>query len=231
MEDTSPEVQSSTVEPRPPRRVSRQREAGAITRLETRRRVLAAATQEFAERGFAQATVARIAARADVAVQTVYHAWGSKHAILRAMLENAITDTDTGFEPTQDLSTPLVGEIAAADTIDPHRYLGHLAHRFRGLAERAAVGWQTYRDAAAIDTDIATDWQVLQETRREAFDIAIARLPPGCLRPGLTRRQAADTAWVIASPEAYELLVRRAGLNSDEFEHWVRTTLIAALLR
>jgi hypothetical protein len=50
------------------------------------------------------------------------------------------------------------------------------------------------------------------------------------LRPGLTPCQAADTAWVIASPESYELLVRRAGLTTADLERWDRTTLTAALL-
>ena len=55
-------------EPPRARRVSRQREAGEATRRETRRRLLAAAKAEFAERGYAAATVIRIAERADVSV-------------------------------------------------------------------------------------------------------------------------------------------------------------------
>src|SRR5260370_1298625 len=43
------------------RRVSRQREAGEATRRESRRRLLVAARAEFAERGYAAATVVRIA--------------------------------------------------------------------------------------------------------------------------------------------------------------------------
>ncbi|WP_158293931.1 helix-turn-helix domain-containing protein [Kribbella sp. VKM Ac-2568] len=56
-------------------------------RRETRRRALAAATEEFAERGYAGATGARIAERADVAVQTLYSAWAGKRAMLRAVME------------------------------------------------------------------------------------------------------------------------------------------------
>lgn len=214
----------------PARRVSRQREAGAVTRRETQRRVLAAATEEFAERGYAGATMARIADRADVAVQTVYHAWGSKQAMLRAMLERAITDSDAGFEPGRDLREPLADGLDSGDAADPERYLAHIAHRFVVLASRAAIAWQTYRDAAGVDPAVAAEWQQLQEIRRSAFDALIGRLPASSLRPGLTPRQAADTAWVLASPESYELLVRRADLTTAELERWVRTTLTAALL-
>src|SRR5215472_16808665 len=76
------------------RRVSRQREAGEVTRRETRRRLLAAARAEFAERGYAAATVARIAERAGVSVQTLYNDWGNKRNLLRAVMESAVTGDD-----------------------------------------------------------------------------------------------------------------------------------------
>jgi len=74
-----------------PRRVSRQKEAGEATRRETRRRLLAAAKAEFAERGYAAATVIRIAERADVSVQTLYSNWGNKRNLLRAVMESSVT--------------------------------------------------------------------------------------------------------------------------------------------
>ena len=156
-----------TVQPNraPPRRTPNDREPFAITRRETQRRVLAAATEEFAERGYAGATIARIADRADVAVQTVYHAWGSKQAMLRAMLERAVTGSDAGFEPGRDLREPLAGDLDPGDAADPERYLAHVAHRFVVLASRAATAWQTYRDAAGVDPAIAAEWQQLQEIR------------------------------------------------------------------
>ena len=78
-------------EPPKARRVSRQREAGEATRRETRRRLLAAAKAEFAERGYAAATVIRIAERADMSVQTLYSNWGNKRNLLRAVMESSVT--------------------------------------------------------------------------------------------------------------------------------------------
>jgi len=88
--------------PQPPRarRVSRQKEAGEATRRETRRRLLAAAKAEFAERGYAAATVIRIAERADVSVQTLYSNWGNKRNLLRAVMESSVTgDEDPPLVP------------------------------------------------------------------------------------------------------------------------------------
>src|ERR1700712_5430438 len=85
-----------------PRRPTRQRAAGEVIRQETRRRVLAAASAEFAERGFTGATVARIAGRADVAVPTLYSAWGSKRELLRAVMATAVTKQEDGFDAEVD---------------------------------------------------------------------------------------------------------------------------------
>ena len=65
--------------------------------------------------------------------------------------------------------------------------------------------------------------------------MAAAILPPvkspaaGAVRAGLTHAAAADTAWVIASPETHHQLVRQAGYSYDQLEDWVRDTLAAAL--
>ena len=215
----------------PARRVSRQREAGEATRKETRRQVLVAARQEFAERGYSAATVSRIAERANVAVQTLYSAWGSKRALLRGVMETSITgDDDAVFGETHP-TVPMLRAVPDEVRGDGAAYLRHVAHEFRVLAERATIGWQTYRDAAAVDPEAAEDWQQLMAMRREGFRMIVAQIPPKQLRPGLTPAAAGDTAWVIASPDTRDQLVRRAGYTYDELEAWVRTTLTAALLR
>jgi AcrR family transcriptional regulator len=227
---TDPQKTEMTREPPKARRISRQREAGEATRRETRRRLLAAAKAEFAERGYAAATVIRIAERADVSVQTLYSNWGNKRNLLRAVMESSVTgDEDLPLVPGQPPGI-ITAALEPEDIADPRRLLAHLSHQFRLLAERAAVGWQTYRDGAAVDPDIAADWQQLSDLRRGAFRALFARVPAGALRPGLGNAAAADTAWAIASPDMHDLLVRQGGYDYDRLEEWVRTTLIAALL-
>jgi AcrR family transcriptional regulator len=214
-----------------PRRVSRQREAGEVTRRETRRRLLVAARAEFAERGYAASTVIRIADRADVSVQTLYSNWGSKRNLLRAVMESAVTgDDDVPLQPGQPPAI-LTTTLDPDDAKDPRRLLAHLSHEYRLMAERAAVIWQAYRDGAATDPDIAADWRQLSEIRRQAFRAMYAKMPAQALRRGLTNAAAADTAWVIASPETHDQLVRQAGYSYDQLEDWLRVTLTAALLR
>jgi len=212
-----------------PRNTTRQREAGAASRLETRRRLLDAAAQEFELGGYHRATVTRIAERAGVTVQTLYLAWGSKRSLLRGYLERALAGERDA--PYADVLPGLIEEGLRDSEGDAAAMLGQIVHLYRASAERAALGWKLYRDAAASDPQIAEDWQALQQLRRQTFGGLLARLPPASLRPGLTVEQAAETAWVIASPETYELVVRTAGRTLDEYETWVSSTLVAALLQ
>ncbi len=210
------------------RNTTRSREAGAASRAETRRRLLRAAGEEFAERGYHAATVNRIARRAGVTVQTLYLAWGSKRALLRAHMEASLAgDVDTSYP---DELPQMISHALEPAGDDAEATLRHLARLYRDLAERAALGWRLYRDAAASDTEIAADWHALQHLRRHTFAQITERIPANSLRAGLTHAEAADTAWAIASPETYELLVGTAEYTLDRYEQWVASTLIAALL-
>lgn len=214
-----------------PRRVSRQREAGEVTRRETRRKLLIAAAEVFAEEGYVAATVSKIADRADVSVQSLYHAWGNKRGLLRGVMEAALFgDLEEPPELTE-LAPMFLSAISDVDLDDPEALIAAWSHQYRLLAERASSAWRTHRDASAVDPDIAADWQQLQEVRHRSLSSIAALIPARRRRLGLTKKAAGDTFWCIASPESYELLVDRAGYSLDQYEEWVRTTLCAALLR
>jgi AcrR family transcriptional regulator len=212
------------------RRMSRQQEAGEATRRETRRQLLLAARDEFAENGYRAATVARIAARAGVAVQTLYHAWGSKRDLLRGVLELAISgDIDIHLD-RDELPNALLAATDSATRHDPVPLMAHLAREFRILAERSAGIWKTYRDAAAVDADIAADWSALMHLRRTNFAVLFASVPDEAWRTGLSAERAIDTIWTIASPQSHELLVGVLDYSYDEFEVWVLETIRRAVL-
>lgn len=213
------------------RRVSRQREAGEVTRRETRRKLLVAGADVFAEMGYVSATVSKIAARADVSVQSLYHAWGSKRGLLRGITVAALFGETEEPPELTELAPVILDAMGDIDTSDPDVLITAWSHQYRLLAERAASAWQTHRDASAVDAEIAADWQQLQEVRRRSLTQISDMIPTRRLRRGLTKQTAGDTAWCIASPETYELLVTRAGYTMDEYEAWVSSTLKAALLR
>jgi AcrR family transcriptional regulator len=200
--------------------LSRQARVGAASRLETRNRLRQAAAEEFAERGYAGATVSRIAARAGVTVQTLYLAWGSKRALLRAYMTASLAE---GHGPHEDVGSLFEGKTGREVT-------ALLAVLVGKTAETAGTGWKLHRDAAATDAEIDADWDQWQFLRRGTMETIVAHIPDKDLRSGLSREAARDTAWVIASPESYELLVRRNGYSTEEFVRWMDATLTATLL-
>ena len=176
---------------------------------------------------FVEDFVTRIADRAGVTVQTLYLAWQSKRALLRAYMEQALAGT-AGLPPTEELSDAVFAQMPTPS--DPRGLVADLAALHRRIGERAALGWQLYRDAAAVDADVAADWLENQQLRRVTYGRIITRLPHEALRPGLTHDTAADTAWALASPECWDLLIRRRGYSLDKYQAWVGDTLAAALL-
>lgn len=57
----------------------------------TRRRILAAAIDEFASNGYAGARIDRIAARAEVNKRMIYHHFGGKRVVFEAVLADRLT--------------------------------------------------------------------------------------------------------------------------------------------
>lgn len=202
-------------------RRSRQKRVGDALRQDTRDRLLAAAGTEFAAHGYVGTTVARLAAAAGVSVQTLYLAWGSKRALLRGYMEQALAGGAASPDAAAGRFTP---------DMPPHLRLEVLADLVTEIAERAATGWTLYRDAAAIDPDIAADWDELQLLRHRLFAKILDGVPADALAAGLTAEAATDTAWAIASPETHDLLVNRLHHSLDDFAAWLRRVLPVVLL-
>src|SRR6201996_6682839 len=110
---------------------SRQKKAGERLRQDTRNRLLQAAGEEFAARGYAGTTVTRLAAAAGVSVQTLYLAWGSKRAMPRRYMENVLAG---------DAGSPEDG-AQRFEGLPPRDRLAELAALVAEIAGRAATGW------------------------------------------------------------------------------------------
>jgi AcrR family transcriptional regulator len=203
-----------------PKRQSRQKKVGDALRRDTRDRLLEAAEKEFTTHGYTRTTITRLAAAAGVSVQTLYVAWGSKRELLRGYMERSLAG---GAGSPGDATTRFAG-------MSPPERLAELAHLVAEIAERAAPGWRLYRDASAVDPEIAADWDELQLMRHQLFTRVLGDIPATALVDGLMPKAAIDTAWMIASPDSYDLLVRRLGYKPDDFRDWMKQTLTAAIL-
>ncbi len=136
--------------------------------------------------------MAPIADRTDVAVPTLYAGWGSKRALLRAVMGQSVTEHDDGLDVDLD-RTDLLGSTDADLFRDTSAFLAYLAHRYRLIAERSADGRQTVATRLRRPRG-STDWHALQDGRRGTFAALLANLPRGAFRPGVTPDFAVDTA-------------------------------------
>ena len=186
------------------------------TRL-TRRRIVAAAADLFLDQGYGATTLDQVAARAGVAVQTVYFHFGNKATLLKEALDVAAVGDDA---PVALLDRPWLEELTAEP--DPVRVIELSTNSSRQILERVAPLLAVVRGTVGTDPDLAAQWDVNEGQRRTAFR-ALADLlaDRGALLPGLTVEGAADLAFLITSAENYIVATHTLGWTP---EHWQRTT-------
>jgi AcrR family transcriptional regulator len=194
----------------------------------TRHAVLAAARELFVDQGYAGTTIAEVARRARVAVDTVYATVGRKPALMREVLETAISGTDQALPPER---RDYVARVRAAST-GPDKIAAYVAGLL-DIQERLAPVFLALRDAAATDPESAALWTEITERRaRNMRDFAGDLRSTGDLRDDLTDDEVADVIWSTNGPEYWVLLVRERGWSPARFgdllvDLWTRTLLTA----
>lgn len=53
----------------------------------------------------------------------------------------------------------------------------------------------------------------------------------GALKPGLSRREAVDRAWMLTGLEMYLAATDGCGWSDDRYERWLAATLVEQLLK
>ena len=192
----------------------------------TRRRIVDAAADLFIANGYAATTLEQVADRAGVAVQTVYFHFGNKRTVLKQAVDIAAVGDD---EPVPLLDRPWLEEIQAEP--DPRRIIEQWAHNSRTITARVAPIMRVVRAAAAIDPDMAAQWDTNEQQRATAFR-ALAQLlaDRDALTPGLSVEEATDVIFALLSIEVYLLLTATRGWTPAHWERWVAAILTYALL-
>ena len=193
---------------------------------QTRRRILAAATELFTRQGYTATTIQQIAGQADVAWQTVYSVFGTKAAILSAAFDVAVAGDD---EPVPVAERPFVQAIR--DAADPREKAGIFARHLRASASRTAGVVSVIESAATTDPEIAALWRKLRDQGLHGMTLAARGFrDEGALRPGLTVARAADILWLYLGPWSYRVLVTQRGWTPDEYEAWLADTLYTQVM-
>jgi AcrR family transcriptional regulator len=193
---------------------------------QTRASVVAAARELFVADGYGATTMQAIADRADVAVQTVYAAFGNKRAILTEVLDHTIAGDD---EPVAVNDRDWMAAVWEAPTGEER--LRAYAAACRQITARAGAVFVALAAAATVDPDVAELAATAEQRRRiGAASVIDSVRKVAHLRGGLTVEQAVDVLWLLNSPAVFRHFVVQAGWTLERYERWLADTMVRELL-
>lgn len=191
----------------------------------TRSRILRAAHEEFAERGYHGATIASIARRAGVATQTVYFVFHTKAALISALIDVLVMGEEPPVIP-QDTAW----WAAMRSDPDPREGLRHFIRGAAPLFERASATSEILRAAALTDDEVRQTHEFHEGLRQAAFREVIELLAArGPLRAGLDLDSATDVLLTVFGDSTYHLLRTERGWTPAQLVDWYCDALPALL--
>lgn len=192
----------------------------------TRLKVIEAAKRLFIEHGYPATTIEAIADAADVALPTLYRLFGSKRALLKAVLDVCFGGDD---EPIAFGDRPEQQEALAES--DPLSLVRSFARICRLFMERSSETMHILSTAAQVDPEIAG---LANEIRRQRHvgqaRIVAAIAARNALDPELSRSDAEDMTYAALSPEVHRILTIERRWTADQYEGWLARVL-SSLLR
>lgn len=193
----------------------------------TRRAIVVAAAKLFAERGYGGTSLSEIAVAARVARPTVTAAFGSKPALLREVLDEALAGDD---EPVPVADRPWFRPVWEART--QPEVLAAYAQVCTLIGSRAARLFEVLRRAADTSAEVAELWEETGRNRRAGARMVVdhlRRVGPADGRLGYDK--AVDVLWFFNDPAHYDTLVLQCGWREGDFTQWLAARMQEALRR
>lgn len=192
----------------------------------TRARIVEAARALFLEGGYAATTLEGIAARAGVAVQTVYFHFGNKRTVLKHVLDLAAVGDD---EQMALLERPWMQELRAAPDA-----AGAVAVWMRMSLEvyaRVVPIMKVVHEASGSDPDLAEQERTSRAQTLTAHRALAAELAArGAVRPGLGVEDAAEELHALCSLELYLVATSELGWEPARWAAWVAALIGGCVL-
>jgi AcrR family transcriptional regulator len=189
---------------------------------ETRSRIAESARRLFARNGYGATSIEAIARDARVAVPTFYATYGSKRALLFALLDAADAQADVA-----GLLSALRNAAA-----DPSRQLLLVVSFVRRFYEQAADLVEVARGAGSTEPDLVALWKEGEGRRlRGQSPLVRAWANAGVLRDGLSERDALDILWSLTGADNYRLFVVERGWTPTKYQAWLMGSLETLLFR
>jgi AcrR family transcriptional regulator len=190
----------------------------AAAAARTREAILTAAKTQFGQGGWSATTMRSIAAEAGVSQKTVEALFGTKAAVLRAVVDFSIRgDIRPMPMPRREAVAAMEAATGAATMLDLHALHVRLI-----MGRSARIAW-VVEHAAPTDPDVEQLWQRMTDNRR--FGVAWAaktlRAKPD-FDPSLDLVEVEETFWVALDWGTYRTLTDHRGLSPNAYQAWLR---------
>ena len=191
---------------------------------QTRARILAAANEEFGRRGFAT-TVREVAATAGVSRASVELLFGTKTALLEAVIDVALAGDD---EPVPVLERPWA---RALQLLPPADFLNGAAAALAAGARRAAPALRALEEGATRDTALSDLVNRRSEQRTAMATWVVSGLTDrGALSADLSVGDALETVLVLIDPPLLRRLLVERGWPEERLAAWLGRSFRRLLL-
>jgi AcrR family transcriptional regulator len=186
----------------------------------TRRKIVDAADTEFRTHGYHGTTMAAIAKRAGVAVQTVYFVFNTKPALLTAAIDHAVMGTDE--LPPQDLSW----WQESTTTADGRRALKLFVTNTARIEERAAALNRVAHAASTTDPEIIDLIAHHDALRSAGFRQYVDSLEErGLLATDRDPHEVTDVFLTLLGSDVFLNFTEARGWSVDHYVAWATDTL------
>jgi len=180
----------------------------------------------FLADGYGATTLESIAARAGVAVQTVYFHFHNKRTVLKEVTDRLSAGDDEAVALLERPWTQQMREAPnAAEAVEVWCELSSEV-----FARVARIRWMAVT-ASANDADLAAQERVNREQTLAAHRVLAEHLAErGALRADLTVERAGEILYALVSLELYVLFTTELGWSAQRWEEWVLDTVVRTVL-
>lgn len=177
---------------------------------ETRQAIIRAATRLFRDRGWTATTLPLIATEAGVAVDTIYSTFGTKSALMMAVVDVAIVGDDEEAAMVDRPDFALFAKGRRAERLVT-------GVRFTvGVYERSVPILKALQEAAASDEAARVRLAQYDDDRRNVVAAGLA-----LILGGEATDEVVDAVWALVSPEVYTYLADGRGWSTERIVSWL----------
>lgn len=183
--------------------------------------LLEAAGELFLRQGYVATTLAQVASRAGVAPRTVYVRFGTKVALFRRVVDEALVGDAESIDVAH---RPVTQASMTASTLTDR--IDALVAVATGIAERAGAFFEVASQAEGLEEEIARSAQAGREsTARLCATFWATAAADGLLPQGADIQMLARTTDVLVCADTLVHLRRTTAWSAPDHSGWLRATL------